>query len=426
MKIGIIGAGITGLAAAYDLSNAGHSVTMFEASADIGGLASGFKDKGWSWSVEKYYHHWFESDSDILGLIDELGQSHKIIFPRPISVVYFKGEFYPLDSVSSVFKFPAFNLVDTIRFGAVTAYLKYLANWQSLESKTATSWLTKYYGKNIYQILWQPLLEGKFGPFLGQVNMAWMWARLKVRSPKLGTYTGGFQTFINDLVKQLESNQVKIHTDSPILKVETVNQSIKIIVNSKSHTFDKVLVTTSPGILAKITPDLPKQYLNGLKSLKSLGAVVVTFALKHQLSEKGYYWFNLPKSAGFPYLALVEHTNYVKSQHFNGDHIVYCGDYQLSNHKYFKLSNQQIIELFSKSLSKINPRFKPNWIRKAWVYKAPYAQPVPHLNHSKRVPNIRTPLNNLYFASMSQVYPWDRGTNFAVRIGRQAASLMME
>ncbi|PJF27248.1 MAG: oxidoreductase, partial [Phototrophicales bacterium] len=66
MKIGIIGAGVTGLAAAWDLVRAGHEVHIYEAENQVGGLASGFRDDGWDWTLEKFYHHWFQSDSHIL------------------------------------------------------------------------------------------------------------------------------------------------------------------------------------------------------------------------------------------------------------------------------------------------------------------------------------------------------------------------
>jgi hypothetical protein len=65
-------------------------------------------------------------------------------------------------------------------------------------------------------------------------------------------------------------------------------------------------------------------------------------------------------------------------------------------------------------------------VLKVRVFKTNYAQPVPLVGHSRNIPGIRTPIPGLYFASMSQVYPWDRGTNFAVQIGRQAASIMLQ
>jgi protoporphyrinogen oxidase len=190
--------------------------------------------------------------------------------------------------------------------------------------------------------------------------------------------------------------------------------------------FDQVLATTSPALLARLAPELPPDYLRGLLSLKSMGAVVMALALDQPLSTEGYYWYNIPKSAGFPFLALVEHTNFVSPEHFGGDHIVYIGDYLETSHENFHLSQEQLLDLFLPSLNRINPNFKPEWVRKSWLFRTPYAQPVPLLNHSKNIPTIQTPIPGLFFASMSQVYPWDRGTNFAVEIGRKAAGLMLK
>ena len=192
------------------------------------------------------------------------------------------------------------------------------------------------------------------------------------------------------------------------------------------ESFDKVMVTTSPALLARLAPELPESYLEGLLGLKSMGAVVMVLSLRHQLSERGYYWFNLPKDEGFPFLALVEHTNFVSPEHFGGDHILYAGDYLEPGHEYFSLSDDELLERFIPAFKRINPKFAPEWIKKVWVFKTNYAQPVPLVNHSKNIPSIETLVAGLYFASMSQVYPWDRGTNFAVEIGRRAARLMME
>jgi protoporphyrinogen oxidase len=157
-----------------------------------------------------------------------------------------------------------------------------------------------------------------------------------------------------------------------------------------------------------------------------MGAVVMVLSLKHQLSKEGYYWFNLPKDAGYPMLALVEHTNFVSKEHFGGDRIVYAGDYLELRHEYFSMSDEELLERFIPAFKKFNPEFSREWIKKMWVTKTNYAQPVPLVNHSKNIPAIQTPIDGLYFASMSQVYPWDRGTNFAVEIGRRAARMMLE
>ena len=155
-----------------------------------------------------------------------------------------------------------------------------------------------------------------------------------------------------------------------------------------------------------------------------MGAVVLIVSLKHRLTN--YYWHNLPKEAGFPFLALVEHTNYVDPKHFAGEHIVYCGDYLPSDHPYFELSKEEILQRFLPSLKRFNPDFDPSWLNDSWLSRTRYAQPVPHLNHSQHIPPVRTPLPGLYFASMSQIYPWDRGTNYAVAMGRDVAAMLQQ
>lgn len=426
MKIAVIGAGFGGMAAAYDLAKAGHEVTIFEASNTVGGLAAGFKEPHWKWSLEKFYHHWFQSDADMLGLINELGLSDQVQFIRPKTVVYHKEDFYPLDSPLAALTFPGFSLLDMVRFGFVTVYIKYLASWKKLEKFKAHDWLSKAYGEKLYKSQFEPLLMGKFGPYYQEVNMAWFWARFKARTTRLGTFTGGFQKFADLFAEKLAQMGVQIQLSATVSKIVPQEDGrVLLTLQDGDELFDRCLVTTSPGLLARLAPELPETYLKGLLELKSMGAVVMVLALRKRLSTKGYYWFNLPKSAGYPFLALVEHTNFVPSENYGGDHILYCGDYLETDHEYFKLSQEELLERFMPAFKRINPNFSPEWVRKTWLFKTNYAQPVPLLNHSKNIPSIQTPITGLYFASMSQVYPWDRGTNFAVQIGRQAARMIL-
>jgi protoporphyrinogen oxidase len=423
MKIAIIGAGYGGMAAAWDLRKAGHEVTIFESANYVGGLASGFKEPHWDWSVEKFYHHWFQSDSEMLGLIRELGLEDKVIFPRPYTVMLHKGKWYPFDSILKALLFPGLGFgLNKIRFGFVGLFLRLTKNWRALEKVTAHEWMMKYAGRQVYEQMWQPLLIGKFASYYKDVNMAWLWARMHARTTRLGTFEGGFQKFADLFAEKLRGQGLEIRLGAGIKSIKREQANGGLSVDGES--FDKVLVTTSPSLLAKLCPSLPESYLKGLLELKSMGAVVMTLSLSHALSKDGYYWFNVPKEQGYPFLALVEHTNFVSSGHFGGDHIVYAGDYLEVGHEYFSMSDEELLERFIPAFQKFNPEFKREWIQKAWVHKTNYAQPVPLVGHSKNIPAIQTPIEGLYFASMSQVYPWDRGTNFAVEIGRRAARMM--
>lgn len=428
MNIAVLGAGIGGLAAAYDLVKAGNQVVIYEAEDYVGGLAAGFKEPHWDWSLERYYHHWFATDKYILGLIRDLGWQDKVIFPRPYTVVYYKDRFYPLDSVTSAIIFPGLGFgLRKARFGLVTLFLRLTNNWKGLEQYTVDQWMRKWGGDQNYEMMWEPLVVGKFGAqYAKQVNMAWMWARLKARTNRLGTFQGGFQAFADQFADKLKTMGVSLHLSTPVTRLSpSAEGGIDVTTAQGKYHFDQALVTTSPAMLAQLTPQLPTEYSHSLLELKSMGAVVMVVALKHQLSKEGYYWYNLPKSAGYPFLALVEHTNYLSPEHYGGDHLVYLGDYLETDHEHFTLTEDELLSRFLPSLSRINPEFKPEWVRKSWLWRTQYAQPVPFLNHSKKIPAITTPIPGLYFASMSQVYPWDRGTNFAVEIGSRAARIMV-
>jgi protoporphyrinogen oxidase len=275
-------------------------------------------------------------------------------------------------------------------------------------------------------LLWRPLLVGKFGEDnLNVVNMAWLWARLHARTTRLGTFTGGFQAFMDKLADVVRGQGSDIRLNSAVTGIKSLpGGQIRLETASSSETFDAVISTSSPALMAKLAPDLPADYSASLRALKSMGAVVLVLALDRQLTQ--YYWHSIPKEAGFPFLALVEHTNYMSPEHYGGDHLIYIGDYLDPSHEHFRLSAEELLERFLPSLPRFNPAFDRSWIKQVWLWKTPYAQPVPPVNHSRNIPPIRTPVKGLYFASMSQVYPWDRGTNFAVEIGRKVAGMVKE
>jgi protoporphyrinogen oxidase len=426
MRVAIVGAGAAGLAAAYDLTKAGHDVTVFEGGPAVGGLAAGFKSDRWDWTLEKFYHHWFASDRSILGLIDELGWTSEVLFPRPYTVIYHEGDWVPFDSPAAIVKFllKHFSPIDVARFVGAAGYLRLTPRWQPLERVTADSWMRRWFGARVYEALWKPMLVGKFGEEnLAIVNMAWMWARLHARTTKLGTFRGGFQAFMDRLADVVRAQGADIRLNAPVAKIERADGVMRIEAGGDTRDFDAVISTTSPALMARMAPDLPETYAGQLLKLRSMGAVVLVLALDRQLTR--YYWHNIPKEAGFPFLALVEHTNYMSPEHYGGDHIVYCGDYLDPSHEYFSLSKEELLARFEPALKRFNPAFDSSWVRESWLWKTPYAQPVPPVDHSKNIPPLRTPIQGLYFASMSQVYPWDRGTNFAVEIGRRVAAMVM-
>lgn len=428
LRIGIIGAGAAGMAAAWDLARAGHEVHLYEAEKNVGGLAAGFSDDGWQWTMEKFYHHWFETDTSILKLVDDIGKSGKVLFPRPKTSYWIDNKIYRSEMNASALSLPL-SFPALIRLGLTGVYLKFLTrDWQTLEKVTADSWMRRWMGEEAYNKLWRPLLIGKFADRYQQVNMAWMWARIYTRSLRLGIYEGGFQAFLQALAEAITAKGATIHLSSPVDAIGTQDSKPTLTIKGQLEVFDRVISTASPGLMLKLAPTLKETpYGQQIADLKSIGALCVVLALKHSLLTDGTYWLNLPATSAdkstsqFPFLALVEHTNFMDKSHYGGDVLVYCGDYVPLDHEYFKMTEAELVERFLPTLAQVNPAFKPDWIRKSWVWRAPYAQPIPFVNHSQNIPALKTPLPGVFWASMSQVYPWDRGTNYAVEIGQRVA-----
>jgi protoporphyrinogen oxidase len=424
MDIGIVGAGIAGLTAAYELGKLGYNVTVFEQASQAGGLSATFRDDRWEWPLEKFYHHLFASDDIVLDFSREIGLGDKIFFPRPITAIWQDGDINAFDSPLAVLRYPYLSFVDKMRVGLVILYLRLSGNWRPLEAVTAHEWLPRYTGQRAYETLFEPLLANKFGDAYQEVNMAWFWARFHKRTPRLGYYIGGYQTLIDALVAKVREQGGSVRLNSPVLQIDGHAPQLRLHSEGTVHQFGAVLATVPPRVMLELAPQLPDPYASQLRALRSVGALALILALKHRVTD-GFYWINLPKGA-FPFLAFVEHTNYQSPEHYDGDHIVYLGDYPKPGHRYFRMGKEELLQEFLPNLTSFNPAFDASWVRNSWLFREEYAQPVVPVNYSQQIPDVRTPVAGLYAASMSQVYPWDRGSNYAVEMGQKMARLVVE
>jgi len=419
MEIGIIGAGFTGLTAALVLSRAGHKVTVLEKESIPGGLAMGFSSPGWEWPLEKHYHHLFASDKFIQKLAIDI--HHPIDYVRPVTSTFVADRIEQLDSPLTLLRFSQIPLPDRIRTGVVLAYLKYVATWQQLEKYTAQQFLSRSMGQRAWKTLWEPLFVGKFGPYVKDISAAWFWARIKARTPSLGYPRGGFQALSQSLVDAASKNGTTIHYGVSISSIEKVKGRLQVSsAVGKPLLFDKVICTLPTPFFTRLTRGLPSKYLNTLKPLAGLGAVNLVLSLKHTFLPGGVYWLNI-NDRSMPFLAVVEHTNFMDPAHYAGEKLLYVGNYLPSTHKYFSMKGDELLQEFLPHLRRINPQFTRSWVKRSWVWTAPFAQPIVTPGYSRHVPPLDTPIPGLYLANMQQVYPWDRGTNFAVELGQKVA-----
>lgn len=424
MKISIIGAGFTGLTAAYYLSKKGHKVEVFEKDSLPGGLAVGYKEKNWEWGLEKHYHHWFTNDKSVLDLAKEI--DHNVIITRPKTSSFVGGEIYQLDSPISLIKFPKLSFFSRLRMGASLAALKYNPLWKPLEKYRAEPYLKKSMGQKGYDLIWKPLMDNKLGRYAKEVSLSWFWARIYKRTPSLAYPEGGFLNFAQHLQRRIEEKGGKFYFETEVLKIKSQNSKVRVITkNSKTEDkeFDHAIVTLPSFLFLKIADGLPMAYVNSMEKLNGIGAVNLVLRLKKNFLPDKTYWLNMCDLTS-PILAVVEHTNFMDKKHYGNEHLVYLGNYMDTSDPRFSMGEKELLQLYDPWLKKINPDYKTDIINYK-VFRAPFAQPIITPNYSKKIPPFVTPLENIYLANIEQVYPWDRGTNYAVELGCKISKVIL-
>jgi protoporphyrinogen oxidase len=446
MKVTIIGAGFTGLSAAYDLAKAGHKVVVIEKKSHPGGLAGGFSAQGWEWSLEYYYHHVFATDKAIKNWLTELGLADKLFYKDAESYSLVEGEDQrggknqlpgqnqtlqqaKLDSALSLLKFPGLSLGSKLRTGATLVALKLWPYGRLLEKFTAKNFICASMGQQAWEILWKPLFVGKFGELSEEINAAWFWARIYTRSQQLGYFENGFLGMAQAVVKKLKTIGVEFEFSAEVKEIKKNNQqsntkSWKVKVNNKQEVFDQVLFTgNSQQFLQLAQSQLPTSYVGQLNQLQSLAATALILVLDKPFFKKNIYWLNI-NCADWPFLAVVEHTNFIDRAHYQNQHLVYVGKYLPVDNQLFAYSKEKLFQHYHSYLEKLCPGFEQNLLD-YYLFKDEQAQPVVGTNHSKILPNITTPLPDLFWASMEHVYPYDRGINYAVKLGRDTAQKIL-
>lgn len=435
MKIAIIGGGFTGLTAAYQLTKAGHSVTLFEKESSLGGLAFGFRAPHWKWHIEGAYHHLFTNDHAIIRLLREIGLKDSLIVKRPISANLLPQNSRPgLDSIKSVpifqldspihlFRFPALPFIDKCRTAILLTFLKLFPFWKLLEGITAEHILISMGGQKAWKILWEPLLYGKFGQLAPTVSAAWFWARIKKRTPELCYIQGGFHTVVLALEKKIKDHGGTIRTSTTVTSIKVASGgSYYVLWGENKEKFDKILLTVPTPFAFSFLPKyvIRNTKYDALRAIPHLHAQVLILETRRPILDK-VYWLNVTDRS-FPFLAAVAHTNFMDSKYYGNHHLTYFGNYLPQGHPYLSMTKEGLLKKFLPYIKKLNPSFiyDPRSTI-SYLFVGPFAQPVHQLHYSQKIPSIQTPLPNIYMANMDYVFPWDRGTNYAVELGIRAA-----
>ena len=423
-KLTIIGGGMTGLTAAYLAAKKGEKVTIIEGSNKIGGLLNTFEIGGNQ--LEHYYHHFFTQDAELHWLLKELKIDDQTGYYKTSMGVFRNGKLFGFNGIVDLLKFKPANLFDKFRWGLTTLYLGKIAHATKSEDVSTLKWFYKWAGKGMTDALWKPMLDIKFGPYADKVPLTWMIGRLAQRlnsrkggDERLAYIKGSWKTLLDAMKAELEKMGVQIICKEPVEELFISDNKINGI-KTKNLTIEggKYLITI-PSIYFDKVKGLPVDF--GGKNIEYFGAVCTILELKKSLSN--IYWMNVADD-GFPFGGVIEHTNMIPKEEYNGSHIVYLSRYFAMTEDLAKMNEDEIKELMVPPLKRINPEFNEDWIKNVFVFKTNTAATVCDLNFSKKVPACKTDVENLYVANMTHIYPDERSTNNSIRVAAEACKVM--
>lgn len=422
----VIGAGAIGLSVARRLAEGGQSVTVYERDGFVGGQAAGFELEP-GVRLDRFYHHVFRSDRIIRRTFDELALPNGLAWLHPFTATLLDGKIEQLDSPVSLLKFGGLPLTARLRMGMTLAVLRLIPRGGWLEGRAAGPWLRRWMGRESYDRIWRPLFEGKFGAAAEEVAMPWFWARVHDRTPALGYPPGGFQALYEALADRVRAAGGTIRLNASVVSMERSENGF--MVHARDATgiervhHDGVISTLPPRLTAELAPELLDSWRDRYASGPSQAAQVLILALDRQLTDA--YWLNV-NDPDYPFLVVVEQTNMRSPSEYGGRRLVYLGSYRDPADPLLNLTADQLVDAFAPQLVRINPAFERSWITDRWSFTVRDAQPVVGTDFKQRIPPFETPLAGLFTATIAQVYPHDRGQNYAIGLGEKLAAQLLK
>jgi protoporphyrinogen oxidase len=453
MRVAVIGAGVAGLVCAYRLGQEGHTADVYERWPGLGGQAATI-DVGGGHLLERYYHHLFTSDRHIAELYAELGMPEELEW-RPSSMAFFlEGRSWPFTSPLHLLRFGPLKPAARIRMGlAVLKLQKTARDVGPFEGITARQWIRDAMGAQPYEKVWGPLLRGKFGDRADDISMAWLWGKLTMRRKLEGKearqellgYPGrSWEPLFRVLQAKIEIRGGRVLIDRPVARLARRADGFEITAGAagsfrtghdphayepdgEPERYDAVVATVPNDVFLGLLDDdlataIGDDYRAKLDGIEYHTALCLLLELDRQFSP--YYWTNIADPE-LPFVGLVEHTNFVEPERYDGRRFLYVANYLAPGDELLELDAEALIERYTPGLRKVNPGFDRSWIKERWLHREPAAQPIVTVGYRERIPPLQTGVPHLILANTTQIYPEDRGTNYAVRLGGEAAEALL-
>jgi len=407
-KIAIVGGGILGMTLALRLSQKGFGVTVFEAAADIGGLASSWQIGDITW--DKFYHVILMSDTYTRNILKELDLEKDIQWRETRTGFYTDGNLYSMSNTLEFLKFPPLNIFDKFRLGLTIYMASKRGDWQKLEKIPVETWLRKWSGDRTFNKIWLPLLRSKLGENYKDTSAAFIWATIQrmyaarqagLKKEMFGYVQGGYARILQEFEKKLTDVGVEIQKSTQIREVIKNGSGIGVRADGgMSYNYDKVIITLPSPIAAQICPELTDTERTKLKGIRYLGVICTSLLLKKSLSP--FYVTNITDS-DLPFTGIIEMSSLVDKEQFQDKALVYLPKYLAAEDPDFKLTDEQIKQRHFSGLQKIYPYIKNEDVITSRVGRAKWVFALSVLNYSRNLTSMKTSIAGLYLINSTHI-----------------------
>jgi protoporphyrinogen oxidase len=453
LRVAVLGAGVAGLVAAYRLGQEGHTCDVYERWPGLGGQAATL-DVGGGVRIERYYHHLFTSDRHIAELYRELGLPDELEW-RPSSVAMFSdGRLWPFTTPLDLLRFRPMSPLARARMGAAVVLLQRRGDdVRPYERETAREWVNRAMGRQAWAKVWGPLLEAKFGERAPDISMAWLWSKLtlrrqikgaEARKELLGYPHGSWETLFEALQAGIAGAGGRVLIDRPAQRLARRDGAFVVTpaapgafrhgtdprafpADAQPESYDAVIATVPSDVfLQLLDPELGDaigpSYLERVRGTEYRSALCLVLEVDRPLSP--FYWTNVA-DRDVPFVGLIEHTNFIEPERYGGRRFVYVANYLAHDDPLLGLDPDELVAAYEPGLRRINPEFSRAWVRDRWRFAEHAAQPVVTVGYRERMPPLATGVAGLVLANTTQIFPEDRGTNYSVRLGDDAAAALL-
>jgi protoporphyrinogen oxidase len=411
-----------GLAAAYHATQAGHTVEVLEAAPEPGGMAAHFDLDGLS--IERFYHFICKTDAETMQLLQQLGIAHKLRWRVTTMGILTGGRVYEWGNPVALVKFNEISWLSRLRY-ALFAFVSVRRNrWDSLETQSASRWIERWCGAEVYQRLWKPLFDLKFFQYADYVSAAWIWTRIRrigrsrksLMEEELGYLEGGSQTLVDALCTEIRDRGQKIALGCPVQTVDAEHGRVTGVTTVRGFMpADAVISTVPTPLIHRMIPGLPEDWKARYDAIKNMGICCLVFKLKRSVSS--HFWLNISE----PDISIPGIIEFSNLRPVGQDAVVYVPYYMPNDHVKFTWTDEALLDEAFGYLQRVNPALERGDVISAHVARLKYAQPLCEPGFASKIPPIQTPIAGLQVADTCFYYPEDRGISESARLGREMA-----